>query len=122
MSEFGSNNSKYNDMNELKWTVLTKEEDIDDIDDNFYEHQKRLSFWPNSSPYIQTVAKNFVQEFSFPSSLMSDSELSVNLDTFNLTLINGINVTDLLSENKQNSTFEIYYFYQVRSFILINIT
>ena len=105
MSDFGSNNSKYNDINEFKWTVLSQEEDIDD---NSYKHQRQQSFWKNSSPDFRT--KNFADDFNFYSSLTSDSVLSLNID--NYTLING---TEIMFNNaSNNNTLEYYYFYKVR--------
>src|SRR5882724_8990234 len=106
MSQLDSNHSKYWDISELMWTVLTKEEDIDN---DFADH--KLYFWKNSSNFVDSLTKNLIQEFNSYSSLTSDSDLSLSIDNFNYSLLNQSIPLD--DTNGTDPKIPFYYFYQV---------
>jgi len=109
MSQFGTNNSKYNDLIELKWTLLTGQEDIDE---NFYGPSKR-SLSANSSGIVESLNENLLEKFSAYSTLTTTTSSHLSSFTEGIDLV--VNQTGGLSSLNQTAKneLEIYYFYKV---------
>jgi hypothetical protein len=99
------NNSNYNDLIELKWTLLTDEEVIDE---NF-DGSKKRSVWQNSSEVLESLTENFFEKLSSYSTLTTTSYLSSSEEKINYSV--GNQSEYLFNETHRNES--VYYFYQV---------
>jgi hypothetical protein len=102
------NNSSYNDQIELKLTLLSEEEVIDE---NFYGPKKRL-VWENSSEISQSLKQDLLAELSSYSSLTTTSYLSSFGEKMDYLV--GNQSEDILSSlNETHRNESVYYFYKV---------
>jgi hypothetical protein len=102
------NNSNYNDLIELKWTLLTDEEVIDE---NIYGPKKR-SVWENSSEILESLKQDLMGKLSSYSSFTTTSYLPSLEEKMDYLV--GNQSEDLLSSLNETQTNEsVYYFYKV---------